>query len=403
MQRMQKIELPKEIGEIINAIETKEFEAYVVGGSVRDLLLGYEPFDWEISTNAPLSELTAIFPDAKIINQEHEVIRIEAKDVTCDINIEITGDIENDLKRKDFTVNAIAYNPKKGFVDPFDGRNDIVNRLITATDDPLIRFTEDPIRMMRAMRLAADTGFDLHIQTYRAIHEKHTLIENVSIDEIRAEFEKVIVARCAGKGLKTLAGTELRQYTIGDLSRTMTRKEFRKFEILADRIDKTERTKNIRLGLFYSCFDKIAASAACERMGFDPQTMAMVDDAIYKLEEIDLFEDKFAFKQFIASIGLSRYKYLDELSRAQRVLYNLHDKEILERKRMMEEIEANNEPIFLEDLKIDENDIVNSEIAKGEKACELMEMLLKLVHKYPERNTKEELLTFARNYANQMN
>ena len=416
MQHMQKIELPNEINKIIETVEAKGFEAYAVGSAIRDTLLGSEPLDWDLATNAPLCELTAIFPDAKIVNEELEVIRLEVDDEALAVDIarfRVDGnysdhkkpdrvifidDIEEDLKRRDFTANAIAYAPQKGFVDPFDGIHDIVNKLVRMTGDPLERLTEDPIRMMQAIRLTGETGFDLHMQIYRVIYEKSTLLESISTDEMRTEFEKLIVGDFAGKGLKMLDGTGLIRYIIGDFSKTKT--EFRKFEVLTERLGKAENKRLIRLGLFYTCFEKKGAISAIERLNYDPKTISRLDDALNGLEPIGFFADKFEFKQLIANIGMSRYKYLDDLSRAKQVVYNLHDRKILDRQAMMDEIETNNEPIFLEDLAIDGNDITYNGIAKDDKVGELLKMLLALVHKEPERNTRKELLAYAEKYAN---
>ena len=386
MQNMQKIELPKEINEIIETIEAKGFEAYAVGEAIRDILLGHAPLDWDLATNAPLEELTEIFPDGKVVSQELEV------------SLTFIDNIEEDLKRRDFTANAIAYAPQKGFVDPFDGIHDIVNKLVRMTGDPLERLTEDPIRMMQAMRLTAETGFDFHMQVYRVIYEKSTLLERVSTDKIRAEFEKLVAGDFAGKGLKMLDGTGLIRYIIGDFSKTKA--EFRKFESLIERMGKAESDRIIRLGLFYMCFNKNDAMSAIERLKFDAKTVARLDDAINEFEAIDSCADKFELKQLISRIGMSRYKYLDDLSRSKQLIYNLHDRKILERQAMMKEIEENGEPIFLADLMIDGNDITQNKITKAEKVGELLKTLLALVHKEPKCNTKNELMTLAEKYAN---
>jgi tRNA nucleotidyltransferase (CCA-adding enzyme) len=406
---MQELKLPKEIDDIISAIENSGFEAYAVGGAVRDLLLGYEPLDWDIATSASLKELLRVFPDVKVVNEEFEVVRLEAANVDI-ARFRVDGnysdhkrpddvifidDIKEDLKRRDFTVNAIAYNSQKGFVDPFDGRHDITNKLIRMIGDPFVRLVDDPIRMVRAIRITAETGFDLHMQIYKAIYGKSALFENASIDKIRMEFEKLVVGNFAGKGFKMLVATGIFRYILGSFSKTQ--KELRQFEILAERLGKAENKKNIRLGLFYTCFDKKNAILAIERMNFDSKTIAILDDAINELESVTLCTDKLELKQLIARIGMERYKYLDELSRGKQVVYNLHDRKILERQAMLEEIEANDEPIFLQDLKIDGNDITEGGIAKGEKVGELLQMLLALVHREPERNTKNELLAYTEN------
>ena len=337
METMKKLELPKEIHEIIDAIEAKGFEAYAVGSAIRDVLLGRAPLEWDLATNAPLEELTAIFPSAEIVSEELEFIRLETGG-NDEISVIFFDDIKEELKRRDFTANAVAYAPQKGFVDPFDGRHDIVNKLVRMTGDPIERLTEDPIKMMRAIRLTAETGFDLHMQIYRVIYEKSTLLENVDIDNMRTEFEKLIVGDFAGKGLKMLDGTGLIKYIIGDIYKTKA--EFRKFESLTERMGKAVSDRMVRLGLFYTCFNNKDALSAIERLKFDSETIARLDDAINELESLNYCTDKFEFEQLISRIGIIRYKYLDDLSRAKQAVYNLHDRKILDRQAMMAEIEA---------------------------------------------------------------
>ena len=415
--------MPEEISEIIKAVEAGGFDAFAVGGAVRDSLLGETPLDWDLATNAAPDALAEIFPDAEMTDSKFGVIKLEIK---SEVKPEATGflidiarfrvdgnysdhrrpdgvifvdHIEDDLKRRDFTVNAIAYNPGKGFIDPFDGRQDIQEKLIRVVGDPLVRFEEDPLRMMRAARFAAETGFDIHKKTYKAILQKGALLEKISADRIRQEFEKLIVAKFAGKGLKMLHSLGLMPVIVGELAEEMTSREMTDFDTLAENIDKTKRIKDRRLGLFYLCFERKGALAAVRRLKFDSKMTGKLEDALNHLESMCFLADKFEIKQFIAKIGPDRYEYLDGLSKAQRIVYDLQEHKILGRYYLLQDMEANKEPMFISDLKIDGNDIIENGIAEGEKVGEILGMLLDLVHKEPKRNTKEELLRYAEQYA----
>jgi len=184
------------------------------------------------------------------------------------------------------------------------------------------------------------------MQIYKVIYEKSELLKKVSTDEIRLEFEKLVVADFAGKGIKMLDGTGVIKYVLGDLAKKKS--GFRKFEMLTERMGKSDNSKSIRLGLFYTCYDEESASSAIERMNFDSETNEKLKDAITKMDAVNAVSNKLELKQLIACLGMDRYKYLHELSRAQQVVYNLHDSKVTERQAMIKELEADGEPIFLE-------------------------------------------------------
>lgn len=233
------IKLPREIRRIMKELETAGYEVYAVGGCVRDFLLGKNPLDFDLATNAKLEEMTAIFPEAEVISEKYSVIRLdysnpenEDEGIIADIatysidgeysdyrrpdDVIFTEKIEEDLKRRDFTINAMADNPEKALLDPYGGREDIRERLIRTVGDPKQRFKEDPLRMLRAVRFAAQLDFELHKSVREAIAECSEFLMHVSRDAVRSEFEKIIVTENTGKGLHLLANLNLMKYIVGD-------------------------------------------------------------------------------------------------------------------------------------------------------------------------------------------
>src|SRR3989338_3891060 len=180
---MDKIQISKEIAQIIEKLESADFQAYVVGGCVRDLLLGIKPADWDITTNAKPEEIQKIFPDSFYSNQyltvtvktdseeeslkEVEVTTFRAEGRYTDKRhpdeVRFAETLEEDLSRRDFTVNALALNIVEGMagelIDPFGGQKDLKKKIIRAAGEPEKRFDEDALRMMRAVRLAAEMDF----------------------------------------------------------------------------------------------------------------------------------------------------------------------------------------------------------------------------------------------------
>jgi tRNA nucleotidyltransferase (CCA-adding enzyme) len=202
------IQFPDEIVKIIQTIEHAGFEAYAVGGCVRDSILGKQPEDWDLASNAPENVVKALFPDAVIVNKKLGVMRIRQGNITADVaayridgeykdfrrpeTVTFTGNITEDLRRRDFTINAVAINPIRGKLDPHNGRLDIEKRLIRGIGDPGMRFEEDALRILRGIRFAAQLDFDIESETLKAMKAKMQLLTNISTDRIREEFFKTI-------------------------------------------------------------------------------------------------------------------------------------------------------------------------------------------------------------------
>lgn len=206
-------DIPKEVLTVIEKLESAGHEAYLVGGCTRDLLRGKTPKDWDITTNATPEEIQNIFPDSFYENDFGTVgVKTESEDPTLQV-VEVTPyrleaaysnarhpdavtfstKLEDDLQRRDFTMNAIAYNPTNDTLhDPYDGQEAIRLKRIVAVGTPAKRFSEDALRMLRAIRLAAELDFTIESETAAAISEHATLIEKVSYERIRDEFSRII-------------------------------------------------------------------------------------------------------------------------------------------------------------------------------------------------------------------
>lgn len=203
---------------LINALETAGFEAYFVGGSVRDILLGKGIHDVDIATSAYPEEVKQIFKRTVDVGIEHGTVLVlfdeEQYEVTTfrtestyqdyrrPDEVTFVRSLEEDLKRRDFTINALAMNCEGEIVDLFEGIEDLQQGLIKAVGDASERFNEDALRMMRALRFASQLGFEIEAQTYEAIVEHHRLLEKISIERIQIEFVKLMMGKYRRKGLE---------------------------------------------------------------------------------------------------------------------------------------------------------------------------------------------------------
>ena len=240
-----KIKIPKEVLEAIRKLEKKNFQAYIVGGCVRDALRGVKPQDWDIATDATPEEVAKIFPKHFIENKFGTVTILTAsKDPTLR-EIEVTTfrieekytdrrhpdkvrwakTIEEDLARRDFTINAMAIKIKNEklkiknleLIDPFNGQEDLKNRVIRAVGNPNERFEEDALRLMRAVRFATTLEFKIEENTFEAIKKNAHLLEFISKERIRDEFLKIIMSKNAAKGIDLLRETGLLKYVLPEL------------------------------------------------------------------------------------------------------------------------------------------------------------------------------------------
>ncbi|MEG1992382.1 MAG: CCA tRNA nucleotidyltransferase [Acetivibrio sp.] len=202
------ITLPEKVEFIINNLIAHGYEAYGVGGCVRDTYLGKAPKDWDITTSAKPETVKELFQRTIDTGIQHGTVTVmldkegfevttyridgEYEDSRHPRNVEFTCNLKEDLKRRDFTINAMAYNSKEGLVDIFDGIGDIQRKLIRCVGNPLERFEEDALRMLRAIRFAGQLGFSIDGATREAIIEKAPTLKNISAERIRVEVDKLL-------------------------------------------------------------------------------------------------------------------------------------------------------------------------------------------------------------------
>jgi tRNA nucleotidyltransferase/poly(A) polymerase len=229
--------IPEIIKEVAEKLKKAGFEAYLVGGCVRDLLLSREPKDWDITTNAKPEEILRFFPDSVYENNfgtvgiktrsedpklkiiEITTFRVEGKysDKRHPDEVRFAETLEEDLSRRDFTVNALAMSPDGKIVDPFGGQKDLKNRMISCVGEPEKRFEEDALRLFRAVRFAVELDFEIDFKTRRAIEAKAGLLEAIAKERIRDEFIKILMCDRASAGIILLEQVDLLRYVCPEL------------------------------------------------------------------------------------------------------------------------------------------------------------------------------------------
>lgn len=216
------IDIPDNISEVLSRLNKAGYQAYIVGGCVRDALMGVTPHDFDVTTSATPQQVESVFEGYQIIETgiKHGTVTVLSEGEPVEIttfrvdgeyldgrhpeSVTYATELSDDISRRDFTINGIAYNPESGLADNFGGREDINNRLIRCIGDPDKRFNEDALRILRAMRFACTLGFEIEENTANSMLKNRGLLKKVSAERIFTEFKKMLCERCAADNIKRI-------------------------------------------------------------------------------------------------------------------------------------------------------------------------------------------------------
>ncbi len=440
--------VPPYIENILSSLEANGFEGYVVGGCVRDLLLGKRPKDWDVTTDARPEEILKVFPEGKYENifgtvivpikddegRTEDVVEVTTyrseqgySDRRHPDEIRFEDELEKDLSRRDFTINAMAMDlggVKKGeAVDLFGGRKDLEKRIIRAVGEPTDRFKEDALRMMRAIRFACQLGFEIEPKTGRAIAKLAGGIKFIAKERIRDELVKILESETPYEGVIKLHELKLLQYIIPELERgigveqskhhvyTVFRhsvlslkfcpsKDWRvRFAALLHDIAKPQTKRLIGGDMTFYNHDLLGAKIArkiMERLKFSKTDLEKVEVLIknhmfyYNVGEVT----ESSVRRLIVKVGEENLKDLIDLRIADRLgsgvpkakPYKLRHLEYMMKK-------VRKDAVSVKMLKIDGNDLMRTlKIAPGPKIGAILDVLLSEVIEDQNLNDEKYLL-----------
>ncbi len=303
------IKISRSAEQIISKLENAGFEAYIVGGAIRDCIMGKTPSDYDIATNAKPKEVKAVFSHTIDTGLKHGTVTVIENKIGYEVTtyreeagyrdkrhpdeVRYVKRLEIDLKRRDFTVNAMAYNSKTGLVDKFSGIDDIDKKIIRCVGVPEERFKEDALRMLRAVRFAACLGFELEPNTLKAIRKCAVLIKNVSWERILEELNKILICDRPQK-IRLLYDTGLLKYIIPPLCKCFTTEQNNKYHIynVGDHILKAvENTPNDLILRWAALLHDIGKPVCFSRdnaginhfYGHHRESVRIADDVLHKL------------------------------------------------------------------------------------------------------------------------
>ena len=399
------IDLPKNVENIIGSLEEQGFEGFAVGGCVRDSLLKKTPKDWDITTDALPVDMKKIFKKTFDTGIAHGTVTVLMDGVGYELttyridgnysdgrhpdSVSFSKNLSEDLCRRDFTINAMAYSNKKGIVDLFDGRKDLQKGIIRAVGDAKKRFDEDALRMLRAVRFAAQLGFKIEDDTFAAIKEKAKLLSNVSKERIFVELNKSLngdfaqnIKMVYTSGLYRYIGKEFAKLdeNIYDFyPRKFPNKKHMYWAVFLENIENVEAVKKI---LFELKSDNATRN----------NTYLLVKELKNPLPSSD--ED---IRWSLHRIGADLFCDYIEILKSDKKNVNILDKiDTIENRYSL--ILKENHAYEISMLDITGKDLMDIGISKGPKIGEVLEFLLKKVIENPMNNEKSSLLRLAKEF-----
>ena len=436
-----KINIPADANELIHTLQNNGYSAYIVGGCVRDSILGRTPHDWDICTSATLSEMLKIFKDRKIIETglQHGTVTVVVNGEPYEITtyridgiysdnrrpdtVTFTDKLVEDLRRRDFTINAMAYNDEEGLIDPFNGMQGIEYKKIDCVGSAKDRFEEDALRILRAIRFAAQLEFTIMPGTEWEIHQQYKNLENISIERINSEFCKIAssddfcVELLLYKDVFSLFIPELK-----DMFDFPQNNPWHIWDVFGHTIHAVEYCDSndltVRLAVFFHDFGKphsyqdgedgirhfkgygrVSADitdSIMKRLRFDNETRNNVVELVY-YHDATFEVSKKHVKRWLNKIGEKQFRRLLQVKKADNKAQNLElssdrIKELSEIENLIDEVLQEEECFSLKDLAVNGKDLMSIGYKTGKELGNTLNRLLQLVIDGDCPNEKEKLL-----------
>lgn len=432
--------MPEKVSAIIRQLKSAGYDAYAVGGCVRDSVLGRTPHDWDITTSARPQQVKAVFGHTIDTGIQHGTVTVmldhegfevttyridgEYEDARHPKSVEYTLNLRDDLKRRDFTINAMAYNEDAGLVDAFDGRGDLKRGVIRCVGDPEERITEDALRMLRAVRFAAQLGFSIEENTERAIRKLAPNLARISAERIQAELVKLLISPHP-EMMRTVWETGIADVILPEFSAMMVCEQRNPHhrgtvgEHTIWSLQAVPATKVLRLAMLFhdvakpACRTKDAdglhhfhghpamgaemTRRILRRLKFDNDTIRRVaalvkghDDRPYPLTER-------AVRRAILRNGQEAYPDLFEVKRADILAQSDYRQQeklqyVEEYRRIYGQILAGHQCLTMKDLAVTGKDLIEAGMKPGKELGAVLKQMLEAVVDDPRLNTKEILL-----------
>ncbi len=434
------IQLPESVNDIINQLMDHGFEAYAVGGCIRDSILGTQPEDWDITTSAKPKDVKRIFQRTVDTGIKHGTVTVlhdkgDYEVTTYRIDgeyegnrhpksVEFTSDLAKDLKRRDFTINAMAYNDKDGLIDLYGGIRDLENKLIKCVGNPIDRFEEDALRILRAFRFCAQLNFSIEENTYKAAYKKKENLKNISAERIRSELNKLLLSDHPEKLLELYNASitdiifpefdsmvetphyELADETVASFAIKTLQKHIKfKQEEISIKNDLVIRWTLLlhEANLKNKSIESFELSKKIlRRLKFDNETIKKTS-LLIKYIHIPFILSEYEIRKAINQIGYNQMQLLFyvktvRLKTFDNQIYKVKLKDLSKAYRIYNEIDKRGDCTSLSSLKVDGKDLIELGYKPGKALGQTLNLLLDMVLQDPSKNNKAILLKKAEKY-----
>ena len=440
------LEIPKNAETILHILEKAGYEAYVVGGCVRDSILGRSPDDWDITTSAKPEQVKALFHRTVDTGLQHGTVTVlmekegyevttyrvdgEYEDGRHPKEVTFTASLEEDLKRRDFTINAMAYNPSSGLVDIFGGQEDLEKGIIRCVGEASERFDEDALRILRAVRFAAQLDFVIEDQTREAMRDQAKFLKDISAERICTELTKMIVSKHPerleeayelgltniflpefDRMMQTPQNNPYHLYDVGrhtlQVMRAVSATPVLRYAALLHDVGKPECKTTDETGVdhFYGHQELSAkmARTILRRLKLDNDTIDQVCRLV-RNHDYGLSGDgpgMKSFRRFVAQLGAEHFADFLEIRKgdmAGQSAYHLEQRRqvIAHMEAMYAEIIEQKQCLKLSELEISGKDLIAIGVKPGPDMGRILKALLDRVLEEPELNTREQLLAIVK-------
>lgn len=396
------MEIPQAVEKIIDTLEAGGFEAYAVGGCVRDTLLGREPEDWDITTSARPEQVKRLFRRTVDTGIQHGTVTVlenhqgyevttyridgEYEDGRHPKQVEFTASLTEDLKRRDFTINAMAYSKKTGIVDEFGGMEDLKRGIIRCVGAAQERFTEDALRILRAIRFSAQLGFSIEEQTLEAVRQIAPNLVHVSKERIQVELTKLLKSPHPER-MSLVFDTGIAPYVSAHFAEAGNPGEKDGENWLTAEF---EPEKYVRWAAFLRCLGEKEVERILKELKADNDTISRVRLLVGNWK-CPLDADKYQLRRAMSRMSGEMF---DSLLRF-RLAAGTDSREKTEAlQAMAQEIRRDGDCISLKTLAVTGNDLIAAGMKPGREIGLKLEEMLEDVLRHPEHNTKEYLLRF---------
>lgn len=408
------IDIPKDVGYILSSLKKAGYEAYAVGGCVRDCLLGKEPKDWDITTSALPEQVKEIFQKTVDTGIKHGTVTVMIHGTGYEVttyrvdgdyldgrhpeNVSFTSCLDEDLKRRDFTINAFVYSEETGIKDLFGGMEDLKDGVIRCVGVPEERFGEDALRILRAVRFAAVLGFGIEPETYKAAYKLRSTMQKVSSERIKAELDKTLMSDNPGH-IFLLKKLKLDEVILPEFVSYPEAFENRIGNVLKN----SPKELSVRWALFFYMIKddnrEETASQVMRRLKFDNKNrdriLLFLRNSSMKLPQKVDRDFRTGVRKLINCLGNENIWDYISFCNALAFEYEWFSNDYDALKNETEDIFRNNECTSLRELNVNGFDIKALGDVSGTTIGETLNKLLEKVLKQPELNTKDRLLEIA--------